>query len=140
MEYPIFFFAEDVESPIVDNEEKYAKWLMDIAKSENKSIENLTYIFCSDEYLLDINIKHLDHDYYTDIITFPYKEGDIIESDIFISTDRVADNAQEYGDTFDNELRRVMAHGLLHLIGYGDKSPESAAIMRSKEDECLSFF
>jgi probable rRNA maturation factor len=140
LENAIVFFAEDVENPIASQEEKYNQWLMDVATSENKIIENISYIFCSDDYLLDINIKHLNHDYYTDIITFPYKEGDFIESDIFISTDRVAENAQEYGETFENELKRVMVHGILHLIGYKDKSPEQSEKMRAKEDEYIARF
>jgi probable rRNA maturation factor len=136
----ISFHTEDVDHPFADKEEQYISWLLSVAKHENKTIENLTYIFCSDEYLLDINIKHLGHDYYTDIITFPYKEGDTIQSDMYISTERVADNAQEYGETFDDELRRVMVHGLLHLMGYGDKRKEDVAVMRDKEDEYMGKF
>jgi len=97
----------------------------------------ISYIFCSDEYLLDINKTYLDHDYYTDIITFPYKQGKEIESDIFISIDRIKENAQSYGVTFDDELLRVIAHGVLHMVGYGDKTDEQQIEMTKMENQAL---
>lgn len=126
--------------PFADQEDQYRLWIETIAKEEHKSINYINFIFCSDDYLLDINIKYLNHDYYTDIITFPYREGDDIESDIFISVDRVKENAEDYHETFDNEMLRVMAHGVLHLMGYGDKNPEMSTIMRAKENECIQLF
>ena len=140
MNFDITFHLADLsEHPFAENEDKYINWLSNVAKSEHKTISSLTYIFCSDEYLLDINIKYLGHDYYTDIITFPYKEGNDIESDMYISIDRVKENAIEFGETFENELCRVMVHGLLHLIGYGDKNDDEIKIMRQKEEEYLAF-
>jgi len=135
-----FHVEENVEHPFLQNENSYVQWLTYVAKSEQKIISQLTYIFCSDDYLLDINIKYLGHDYYTDIITFPYKEGDEIESDLYISLDRVKENADEYNVSFDNELKRVMVHGLLHLMGYADKSEEEITQMRQKEDYYISTF
>ena len=131
MSFDISFFTEDnVAHPFPENEADFIKWLSNVAKEENKSISTLNYIFCSDDYLLDINIKYLGHDYYTDIITFPYKEGDELESDMYISLDRVRENAH----------KRVMVHGLLHLMGYGDKSPDQSKIMREKEEHYIERF
>jgi probable rRNA maturation factor len=141
MAFDISFFTEDnVAHPFPENEADFINWLSNVAKEENKSISTLNYIFCSDDYLLDINIKYLGHDYYTDIITFPYKEGDELESDLYISLDRVKENAHDFMVTFDNELKRVMVHGLLHLMGYGDKSSDQTKIMREKEDHYIEKF
>lgn len=134
----IFFHSEDVDLTL--DEELYCEWLAAIASKHNTTILNINYIFCSDEYLLDINRTYLDHDYYTDIITFPYKEGAEIESDIFISIDRTKDNALQNQVSEDIELRRVMAHGLLHLIGFNDKTPELKVEMTKAEDESLILF
>ncbi|KXK39945.1 MAG: rRNA maturation RNase YbeY [Saprospiraceae bacterium] len=135
----IHFFGEDETTvPFEGNEDTYASWLQSIAEEEGKSIESITYIFCSDDYLLEINRQYLNHDFYTDIITFPYQEGDTLESDIFISIDRVKDNANQFGVSFEIELSRVMAHGLLHLIGYDDTTDELTAQMRTKENYYLS--
>jgi rRNA maturation RNase YbeY len=137
----ISYHLADIETlPFQGLEQKYSHWLEKVAIDENVTIQNLTYIFCSDEYLLDINIKYLDHDYYTDIITFPYKEGQEIEADLYISVDRVKENADEFNVDFHNELNRVMVHGFLHLIGYKDKTADDVALMRSKEDLYLSTF
>jgi rRNA maturation RNase YbeY len=121
-------------------EQTYDEWIGAIIKSESKSLGEINYIFCDDDYLLDINIKHLNHDYYTDIITFNYCEGDLISGDLFISSDRVKDNAQTYQVSFEEELLRVMSHGVLHLIGYNDKSEAEELIMRKKEDEKIKMF
>ncbi len=118
----------------------YSKWLTKVIESESKVEGDITYIFCDDAYLLELNKKYLQHDTYTDIITFDYTEGDIISGDIFISLERVEDNAQKFEVIFENELQRVMAHGVLHLMGYKDKSSEEAALMRSKEDEKIQMF
>ena len=129
-----------MDHPFPTQEKEFVIWLENVAKDESKNISFLTYIFCSDEFLLDINIQHLGHDQYTDIITFPYKEGDDIESDLYISIERVKENAYDYEVTFDEELKRVMVHGLLHLLGYSDKSEEDVRIMREKEDYYIARF
>jgi len=110
--------------------------LLEVAASEMQAFYEVNYIFCSDEYLRSINVEFLQHDYYTDVITFPLSDGHI-HGDIFISSERVAENAQTEGHTFLQELCRVMVHGVLHLAGYGDKTPEEAVTMRSKENEYL---
>ena len=118
----------------------YSDWLSRVIVSESKLEGDLNYIFCDDEYLLGINQQYLNHDTYTDIITFDYCDGDTISGDIFISVERVKDNAQEYSVSFDEELHRVMAHGLLHLLGYKDKSDQEAHLMREKENEKIKLF
>lgn len=110
------------------------KWLKSVASSENRVIGEINIIFCSDPYILDLNIKSLNHDYYTDIITFDYCEDDILSGDLYISVDTVRDNAVFYKTDFRTELYRVIVHGLLHLIGYDDHSEEDIAVMRSKEN------
>ena len=128
----VSFYFEDVAFDLPE-QQRLVEWLLSVADSEEKPVYELTYIFCSDEYLRQVNIEHLDHDYYTDVITFPYTEG-VIHGDIFISSERVAENAQTHGVSFREELCRVMVHAVLHLAGYGDKSPEEEQLMRSKED------
>ena len=115
-----------------------SKWLKGVATCEAKKLGAVSVIFCSDNYLLDVNIKYLGHDYYTDIITFDYCEGSTLSGDLFISVDSVRENASFYGVEFDDELNRVIVHGLLHLIGYDDHSEEDIAVMRSKENYYLS--
>lgn len=131
----VAFNFEDVEFDLPD-QQTLADWLLSIAAAEEKPVFELNFIFCSDEYLRQINAEYLQHDYYTDIITFPYTEG-AIHGDLFISSERVADNARAHGVSFLNELCRVMAHGVLHLAGYGDKTPEEVRVMREKEDHYL---
>ncbi len=126
-------FFEDVEILGLDPE-FFISWLSDCCVTEGKSLEEVNLIFCSDEYLLQKNIEFLQHDYYTDIITFDYCQADLIMGDLFISKDRVIDNAQTNGVSFDNELNRVIVHGVLHLCGYKDKSVDEEKLMRSKED------
>ena len=106
-------------------------------ESQNKTLGELNYIFCSDAYLLKMNQEHLDHDYFTDIITFDYCENETISGDLFISVDRTNENAKTFGKTQKNELHRVIAHGLLHLLGFKDKSPEDIAEMRQMEEFAL---
>ncbi|EAS20670.1 conserved hypothetical protein, UPF0054 family [Flavobacteria bacterium BBFL7] len=118
----------------------FSKWLDAIASSENKSIGDLSYVFCTDEFLLDINQQYLNHDTLTDIITFDYCDDQLIHGEIYISIDRVKENASDFQVTFTEELLRVMAHGLLHLLGYGDKLDEEKVIMRLKEDEKINMF
>lgn len=134
----IRFFNEDVDYKLP---QKLAvkKWLTAQAKAEGHDLGDLNYIFASDEYVLQVNRDYLQHDYYTDIITFDNREfaEDPIEGDIYVSIDRVADNAAQLSVPAEQEMRRVLAHGLLHLCGYGDKTDEDAAAMRAKEDEWL---
>lgn len=113
------------------------RWLRTVAESELKRIGDIAVIFCSDGYLLDVNRKYLGHDYFTDIITFDYCEGERLSGDLFISVDSVRENAVEYGTEFADELNRVMVHGLLHLIGYDDHTEEDVKTMREKENQYL---
>jgi probable rRNA maturation factor len=130
----IQFFIEDVDFK-VPQPRKTKSWLQSIIKAEGFSLNQLNYIFCSDEYLLNVNRQYLDHDFYTDIITFDNSEEEaVVEGDIFISIDRVKDNAQELNKSFEEELRRVLAHGILHLVGYDDQEDEQEQEMRAKED------
>lgn len=113
-------------------------WLKLVAESEIRRLGDINIIFCSDNYILDVNKQYLDHDYFTDIITFDYCEGDRLSGDLFISVDSVRENAIEYGTEFNDELNRVIVHGLLHLIGYDDHCEEDIAEMRKKENYYLS--
>ena len=113
-------------------------WLKAVAVEENCRLGEISVIFCSDAYLLDMNRKYLGHDYFTDIITFDYSEGEVLSGDLFISVDTVRSNAAFYSAEFDDELDRVMVHGLLHLIGYDDHSEEEFAAMKEKENYYLS--
>lgn len=122
------------------NEEQYSQWLSAVIESEGKNEGEINYIFCDDEYLHKINMEYLQHDDLTDIISFDYCVGNEINGDIFISVERVADNAKEYEVALETELLRVMAHGILHYCGYKDKSEEEASLMRSKEDEKMTMF
>ena len=114
-----------------------SRWLKFVAESEAKRLGAVSIIFCSDNYILDININYLKHDYYTDIITFDYCEGNRLSGDLFISVDSVRENAAYYDVEFHVELRRVIVHGLLHLMGYDDHSDEDITQMRAKENACL---
>lgn len=134
----IQFFTEDLDFNL-EQADKITAWLTAVCSEENKPLDGLNYIFCSDEYLLKINQDHLQHDYYTDVISFPYST-EIVEGDIFISIDRVRDNASTHGVDFLHELHRVMVHGLLHFLGYLDKSPEEKLLMTEKEDFYLDQF
>ena len=114
------------------------KWLKLVAESEIRRIGDISIIFCSDNYILDVNQQYLQHDYFTDIITFDYSEGDKLSGDLFISVDSVRENAVEYGTEFEDELNRVIVHGVLHLIGYDDHCDEDINEMRNKENYYLS--
>ena len=134
----IRFFNEDVPYKL-PQKQATRQWLKQQAEAEGYVIGDLNYIFCSDEHVLQVNRDYLQHDYYTDIITFDQSEEEgKIEGDIFVSVDRVTDNANQLATTAEQEMRRVLAHGLLHLCGYGDKTDEEVAHMRAKEDEWLS--
>jgi probable rRNA maturation factor len=135
---PIHFFSE--QTPFVLREKtRTREWLEKCIKSQRKKTGELNFIFCSDPYLRRINKQYLNHDYFTDIITFP-SDGDGISGDIYISIDRVRDNARAFGSTSAAELRRVMAHGVLHLSGYNDKTKSQQYLMRKMEDKFLKMW
>lgn len=134
----IHFFFENIEPRLLDS--KLNEWLVNLITSEGKKPGEINYILCDDAYILSVNQQYLAHDYYTDIITFDYVKGNTVSGDIFVSLQRVADNAAALGKTFENELCRVLAHGLLHLCGYLDKTAEQEQQMRSKEDYYLNLF
>jgi probable rRNA maturation factor len=138
MDHPIEFFSEDVEFEL-KNPENISEWIADVIELHDQELVNLTYIFCSDDYLHDINVEYLDHDTLTDIITFNNADMEgTVEGDIFISVDRVRDNATDLGISFDDELHRVLIHGVLHLLGFKDKTKDEEALMRKQEDSSLS--
>lgn len=132
----IQFFFEDIDK--IEIEANLSNRLENIILSEGKKPGEINYIFCDDEYLLQVNREYLKHDYYTDVITFDYVKGKTISGDIFVSLPRIFDNAQTLSKDFDSEFFRVLAHGLLHLCGYKDKTEEEIAEMRSKEDYYLN--
>lgn len=137
-EFGISFFFEDVEEKLPFEEEKLTEWITQVISSNNYNLHTLNYIFCSDEYLHKINVEYLNHDYYTDIITFDQSdEENSIEGDLYISTERIADNAQQIEAPFNREFCRVIIHGVLHLCGYKDKNPTEAQEMRNAENQAL---
>ncbi len=132
-----FHFKSDL---VLHDTTNYSDWISRILESEECQLGQLDYVFCSDEFLLQMNQEYLHHDTFTDIITFDYSNGKTISGDIFISTERVKENSETYGVDFENELLRVMSHGVLHLMGYGDKSIPEKELMRKKEDEKIKMF
>jgi len=124
----------------LENEGAISNWISNVIKSENKKVGEINYIFCDDEYLLQINQEHLQHDFYTDIISFDYTVGNEINGDVFVSVERVKDNALDFNVSFEEELKRVLVHGVLHYCGYKDKSEADVLLMRSKEDEKIAMF
>ena len=124
----------------LQDEDRFRDWLERVARSEDRSIGEISFVFCDDDYLLEINQKFLQHDTYTDIITFDNSVGKILNADIYISTDRVIENADLYEVKFVEELRRVMVHGVLHLCGYKDRTSEEKREMRTMEDEKIKMF
>jgi rRNA maturation RNase YbeY len=124
----------------LDTETTYDLWITEACTTEGFLIHELNYIFCDDDYLLKINQDYLQHDYLTDIITFDYVSGKNVSGDLYISIDRVKENAKEFNVSFDNELKRVMIHGVLHLMGYSDKTEAATAEMRAKEEEKIKLF
>lgn len=131
----IQFFYENLPESV---DKDYKQWLEDLILSEGKKLGEINYIFCDDEYLLKINQDYLQHDYYTDIITFDYVKGKTISAEIFVSLQRISDNASTLSRDYEDELRRVLAHGILHLIGYKDKTEEEEKEMRRMEDLYLA--
>jgi probable rRNA maturation factor len=132
----IDFHTEGIDFQLL-NEDPLSIWIEKIVQNEGKKLGPISYIFCNDDYLLNLNQSFLQHDTLTDIITFPYNDNPI-EGDIFISIERVKDNAQDLNILFETELHRVMIHGVLHLCGYRDETDEEELAMRAKEDACIS--
>ncbi|MGQ8335740.1 rRNA maturation RNase YbeY [Sunxiuqinia sp. A32] len=132
----INYYFEEIED--LNLSEKLTTWINRTILSEEKKAGEISFIFCSDDYLLQINKEHLQHDYYTDVITFDYVEGDVVSGDIFISVDRIRENASDFNVSFDTELNRIMIHGVLHLLGFKDKSKDEKLEMTAKEDEYLA--
>jgi probable rRNA maturation factor len=124
----------------IDNEAEHASWLSHVISSENKREGDINYIFCDDTYVLEVNQQYLDHDTLTDIISFDYSVGNELHGDIFISVERVRENAIDFNVSFEEELKRVMVHGVLHYCGYKDKSESDEILMRQKEDEKINLF
>lgn len=134
----INFFSEDKKPPVYLKRIETKKWLQFVASQHKKEIGELNIIFCSDEYLIKINQRYLNHDYFTDVITFDYSIGGTIDGDIFISVDRLKDNAKKLSTNLITETYRIIIHGLLHLLGYDDKTKELKKVMTRLEDEYLS--
>ena len=127
----------DIEAPAL-NQRLAKEWIEEFVASYGRKIGELYYLFCSDEYLLDFNQKRMNHDFYTDIVTFPLNDcSEYLSGEFYISIDRIRDNAQQLGKPFDEEFHRVLAHGVLHLIGFDDKTASAAAEMRKQEEKCL---
>ena len=133
----ITFNTDSIEMPALD-ERKVSRWIRSVAADYGFSVGNINYIFCSDERELEVNRRFLGHDYYTDVITFDYSTPSTLNGDIFISLDTVRSNAELVGTSFDNELLRILIHGVLHLTGQGDKTPETKAQMTEKEEKALA--
>lgn len=132
----ISFSTENLDFELEDKM-KVKKWVSEIIKAQGKKVGQIGYLFCSDAYLIEVNRTYLNHDTYTDIITFDYVVGDMISGDIMISVERVKENALQFNTSFEQELHRVIIHGVLHLLGQMDKSESEAAEMRKKEEAAL---
>ena len=132
----ILFNAEQIEMPAIDHE-RISRWINRVIVDAGCETGEINYVFCSDDYILEINRQYLKHDYFTDIITFDYVQGDTISGDLLISVDTVRDNATSYKVSFQEELHRVMVHGVLHLLGINDKTDDQQEIMTQKENESL---
>lgn len=133
----IRFQTIDIEMPSFDTE-RAKEWIHTVAEKHGKTIGELYYFFCSDDKLLEINRQRLQHDFYTDIITFPLTDCEsVLSSEFCISLDRIMENAKTFGRSYDNELHRVLIHGVLHIIGFDDKCPDDEKMMRTKEEESL---
>jgi probable rRNA maturation factor len=136
---PIRFFYEKVDFKI-KNPRKKVNWIIESARREKRSVSDINYIFCSDDYLLKLNQEFLAHQTFTDILTFDYSEGKNISGEIYISLDRIKENSLKFNTQFQDEILRVMIHGILHLTGYNDKNPKEVATMRKKEEAYLSLW
>ncbi|MGS0747958.1 rRNA maturation RNase YbeY [Halpernia sp. GG3] len=134
----INYFFENIEAIEISSD--ISAWLTNLITAENKKIGEITYVFSDDDYILKVNQDYLKHDFYTDVITFDYVKGKIISGDIFVSLPRISDNAKMLNKDFRKEFLRVLAHGILHLCGYKDKSDEEISLMRDKEDHYITLF
>lgn len=132
----ILFHSENIFF-VLKNKRIIKKWLTEVIKQEQKILGEISIIFCSDDYLLEVNKTYLSHDYYTDVITFNYNEGEIVSGDLFISVDRVKENSEQFSVNFEIELNRVMVHGILHLLGHEDKTTKQEKEMRKLEEKAL---
>ena len=135
----IYFSSENLDFEL-ENESKVKKWISAVVNAQNRRVGNINYLFCDDAYLININRTYLNHDTYTDIITFDYVEGNVVSGDIMISVERVKENATLFSTTFEQELHRVVIHGVLHLLGQADKTDEEAMEMRKKEEAALALW
>ncbi len=135
----IYFSSENLDFEL-ENESKVKKWISAVVNAQNSRVGNINYLFCDDAYLININRTYLNHDTYTDIITFDYVEGNVVSGDIMISVERVKENATLFSTTFEQELHRVVIHGVLHLLGQADKTDEEATEMRKKEEAALALW
>ena len=135
----IYFREGDIKCS-VKNKRAVSAWINSIIKNASMSVGDLCVVSCSDEYLHKTNVEHLNHDYYTDIITFDYCENSVVSGDLLISFDRVAENAKDNGVEFREELRRVIVHGVFHLLGFKDKTEKEVSVMREKENQALKTF
>ena len=133
----IAFYAEDTKLPAI-KKRAVGNWVKEVAATYGKKVGDISYIFCSDAKILEVNRQYLQHDYYTDIITFDYCEGDRLSGDLFISLDTIRTNAEQFGASYDNELHRVIIHGILHLCGINDKGPGEREIMEAAENKALA--
>ena len=132
----ISFFSQEVSLPTFD-QRKITDWIKKTAAFYGKRAGDISYVFCSDDRILEVNRQFLQHDYYTDVITFDYSEADIVSGDIFISVDTVRSNAEQFGQSYERELHRIIIHGILHLCGQEDKTPETRRVMTEKEELAL---
>lgn len=132
----VSFYTEGIEMPDI-NKSEIRNWVKNVAELHSKRLGPVSYIFCDDNKILEVNKQFLQHDYYTDIITFDYTEGDKISGDLFISLDTVRTNAEQFGQDYNTELHRVIIHGILHLCGINDKGPGEREIMEAEENKAL---
>ena len=135
----INFFSEEIDYTFANSVE-IRNWIVKVIKNEKHSPGTINYIFCNDNYLLNLNLQYLEHNTLTDIITFDYSKEEVVSGDIFISIERVMENATKFNVSFEEELRRVVVHGILHLCGHGDKSEQQKNLMRKMEDKYLKIF
>jgi rRNA maturation RNase YbeY len=136
----IFYYFENTERPSFFQQKELSRWIKNTAVFYGKRAGNISYVFCTNEHILKINNEFLQHDYYTDIITFDYSEGEVISGELYISLDTVKSNAEKFNESFEKELYRVIIHGILHLCGQNDQTPEEQTEMRRKEDLAIKSF
>jgi len=133
----IIYQVEDTKMPLI-KKRKVSEWIKNVVVGYQKKVGDIAYIFCSDKKILEVNNEYLQHDYYTDIITFDYTEGDVVSGDIFVSLDTVKSNSEQFGTNYDEELHRIIIHGILHLCGINDKTPPERKYMTECENKALA--